>query len=95
MSFYEFPKEHWIHLRTSNAIESIFAGVRLRINAAKRMRVRENALYLTFKLILRLGLNWRSINAPNQLQLLLEGHRFRDGKLVIDPPLSRSAEASA
>ena len=34
MSFYEFPKEHWIHLRTSNAIESIFAGVRLRINAA-------------------------------------------------------------
>ena len=57
--------------------------------------MRENALYLTFKLILRLGLNWRSINAPNQLQLLLEGHRFRDGKLVIDPPLSRSAEASA
>ncbi len=95
VSFYDFPEEHWIHLRTSNAIESIFAGVRLRTNPAKRMRVRENALYLTFKLILRLGLNWRSINAPNQLQLLLQGHQFRDGKLVIEPPLSASTEVSA
>ena len=95
MSFYEFPEEHWIHLRTSNAIESIFAGVRLRTNATQRTRVRENALYLTFKLILRLGLNWRSTNAPNQLQLMLKGHRFHDGKLVIDPPLPTTAEASA
>jgi putative transposase len=95
VSFYDFPEEHWIHLRTSNAIESIFAGVRLRTNTAKRMHVRENALYLTFKLILRLGLNWRAINAPNQLQLLLQGHQFRDGKLVIEPPLSASAEVSA
>lgn len=95
VSFYDFPEEHWIHLRTSNAIESIFAGVRLRTNASKRMRVRENALYLTFKLILRLGLNWRSINAPNQLRLLLEGHQFRDGKLVIKPPLKAGTQVSA
>ena len=38
--FYDFPQEHWIHLRTSNPIESLFAGVRLRTDAAKRMRVR-------------------------------------------------------
>lgn len=95
VTFYDFPEEHWIHLRTSNAIESIFAGVRLRTNGAKRTHVRKNALYLTFKLILRLGLNWRSINAPNQLGLLLQGHQFRDGKLVIDPPQAATTEVSA
>jgi hypothetical protein len=56
---YDYPKEHWAHQRTSNPIESIFAGVRLRTNAAKRMQVRENALYLVFKLVLHLGTNWR------------------------------------
>lgn len=94
LTFYDFPQEHWIHLRTSNAIESIFAGVRLRSNGAKRVQVRESALYLTFKLILRLGLNWRAFNAPNQLQLLLQGHQFRDGKLVVEAPVA-VAEASA
>ncbi len=82
-AFYDFPEEHWLHLRTSNPIESIFAGVRLRTNAAKRMRVRENALYLVFKLVCRLSLNWRAINAPNQLTLLLAGHRYLDGKLIV------------
>jgi len=82
-AFYDFPQEHWLHLRTSNPIESIFAGVRLRTNATKRMRVRENALYLVFKLVCRLSLNWRAINAPNQLTLLLAGHRYVDGKLVL------------
>ncbi len=84
-TFYDFPQEHWIHLRTSNPIESIFAGVRLRTDATKRLRVRENALYLVFKLAIRLSTNWRSINAPNQLTLLLAGHRFLDGKLRLEP----------
>lgn len=84
VTFYEFPEEHWIHLRTSNPIESIFAGVRLRTNASKRLRVPENALYLVFKLMTRLSLNWRAINAPNQLRLLLANHEFRDGQLVLE-----------
>jgi putative transposase len=63
VTFYAFPEEHWVHLRTSNPIESIFSGVRLRTDASKRLRVPENALYLVFKLLLRLSLNWRSINA--------------------------------
>ena len=95
--FYAFPEEHWVHLRTSNPIESIFSGVRLRTNASKRLRVRENALYLVFKLVLRLSLNWRGINAPNQLRLLLAGHQFRDGQLVLDDtaahPLARAVSA--
>jgi putative transposase len=84
VTFYEFPQEHWVHVRTSNPIESIFAGVRLRTQATKRMRVRENALYLVFKLVTRLSLNWRGINAPNQLKLLLAGHRFQDGQLLLE-----------
>jgi transposase-like protein len=48
ITFYDFPQEHWTHLRTSNPIESVFAGVRLRTDAAKRMRVRDNVLYLVF-----------------------------------------------
>jgi putative transposase len=59
-TFYDFPAEHWLHLRTSNAIESVFAGVRLRTNVAKRARVRENALYLVFKIVERLGQHWRT-----------------------------------
>ncbi len=84
VTFYEFPEEHCVHLRTSNPIEPIFSGVRLRTNASKRLRVPDNALYLVFKLVLRLSLNWRGINAPNQLRLLLDGHQFQDGQLVLE-----------
>jgi transposase-like protein len=83
VTFYDFPHEHWLHVRTSNPIESIFAGVRLRTAATKRMRVRENALDLVFKLVTRLSLNWRGINAPNQLTLLA-GHQFQDGQLLLE-----------
>ena len=58
--------------------------MRLRTNASKRLQVRENALYMVFKLVLRLSLNWRGINAPNQLQLLLTGHHFHDGQLDLE-----------
>lgn len=93
VTFFDFPEEHWQHLKTSNPIESVFAGVKLRTNATKRMRVRENALYLVFKLVCRLGTNWRRINAPNQLDLLLAGHRFVDGKLHIDHPATEEVAA--
>ncbi|MDQ6675092.1 MAG: IS256 family transposase [Chloroflexota bacterium] len=84
VTLYDFPEEHWVHLRTSNPIEFIFSVVRLRTNASKRVRVRESALYLVFKLVLRLSLNWRGFNAPNQLRLLLDDHQFRDGQLVLE-----------
>ncbi len=78
--FYRYPKEHWVHLRTSNPVESIFAGVRLRTNAAKRMRQREAALYLVFKVVERLSSKWRALNGgENLMALVLEGCVFRDG----------------
>jgi putative transposase len=80
VTFYAFPKEHWSHLRTSNPVESIFAGVRLRTDAAKRLRSRENALYLVFKLIERLSGTWRALNGgENLMRLVLAGAVFRDG----------------
>ena len=82
-AYFDFPQEHWRHLKTSNPIESIFAGVRTRTNVAKRMRVPENALYLTFKLICRLSLNWRRLDGPNQIKLLLAGHRYKNGQLCV------------
>ena len=72
MRFYQFPKEHWVHLRTSNPIESIFAGVRLRTNAAKRLQTRESALYLVFKLVQRLSANWRTLNGGENLMRLMQ-----------------------
>jgi len=59
VTFYDFPAKHWLHLRTSNPIESFYAGVRLRTDVAKRARIRENALYLVFKIVQRLGLQRR------------------------------------
>jgi transposase-like protein len=80
VSFYAFPKEHWAHLRTSNPVESIFAGVRLRTDAAKRLRSRENALYLVFKLVERLSVAWRALNGgENLMRLVLAGAVFCDG----------------
>jgi transposase-like protein len=93
ITFYDFPEEHWRHLRTSNPIESVFAGVRLRTDATKRMRVRENALYLVFKLVTRLSMNWRCLDAPNQLTLLLLDHRFVNGKLQLAQTSQEEAAA--
>ena len=81
LSFYDFPQEHWVHLRTTNPIESVFAGVRLRTDVTKRLPNRENALYLVFKLVQRLSENWRRITGANLCQLVLDERPFVDGKL--------------
>jgi putative transposase len=82
VTFYHYPQEHWIHLRTTNPIESIFSGVRLRTDAARRMRRQDNALYLVFKIVQRLSRNWRALNGgANLMKLVLEGCRFKDGIL--------------
>jgi transposase-like protein len=84
---YRFPQEHWVHLRTTNPLESVFAGVRLRTDATRRMRQRETALYLVFKLIERLSTRWRSLNGGATLmRLVLDGDVFVDG--VRQPPVA-------
>jgi len=82
ITFYHYPREHWIHLRTTNPLESVFSGVRLRTDATRRMRRRDNALYLVFKIVERLSRNWRALNGGATLMtLVLEGRTFKDGIL--------------
>ena len=80
VTFYHYPREHWIHLRTTNTLESVFAGVRLRTDAARRLRRRDNALYLVFKMVERLSGSWRILNGgANLMALVLAGCSFKDG----------------
>jgi putative transposase len=82
-TFFDFPAEHWTHLRTSNPVESIFAGVRIRTNVAKRLRRRDSALCLVFKVVQRLEHAWRPLNGGlTVMTLVLRGERFVDGIYV-------------
>jgi putative transposase len=57
VTFYDFPQEHWLHLRTTNPLESVLAGVRLRTDVGEAARKRENALYLVYKIVKGLSHN--------------------------------------
>jgi transposase-like protein len=84
--FYDFPVEHWRHLRTSNPIESVFAGVRNRTRVAKRARHRDNTLYLVFKIIDRLSDHWNPIASRGLLPAVIAGAQFQDGIQVEHEP---------
>jgi transposase-like protein len=78
-SFYQFPKEHWKHLRTTNPIESPFAALRLRTDAAKRYKKVENATAVIFKMLLLTERRFRRLNAPEQMKRVFLGVQFEDG----------------
>jgi len=82
LTYYDFPQEHWQHLRTTNPIESIFAGVRLRTNVTKRLPNVNNAVCLVYKIIQRLAQHWRKITGSNLCGLVLAGVRFVDGQMA-------------
>jgi putative transposase len=82
LTFYDFPQEHWLHLRTTNPIESIFAGVRLRTDVTKRLPNVDNALYLIFKVVGRLSQHWRKVTGSNLCGLVLAGVGFGDGQMA-------------
>ena len=81
VTFYRFPTAHWTHLRTTNPVESPFAAVRLRTDAAKRYKKVENAEVLIWKILLIAGVPAR-LNAPELLEDVYEGKRFVDGVAV-------------
>ena len=82
LAFYEFPAEHWIHLRTSNTIESTFSSVRARTNLTKGAGWRQAGLAVCFKLIEAAEGRWRRVNAPELVALVRAGARFVNGRLV-------------
>lgn len=80
LAFYDFPAEHWGHLRTSNPIESTFATVRLRTYRTKGPGSREAGLAMAFKLARKAELRWRKLNGAEKLQDLIDGVVFVDGE---------------
>jgi transposase-like protein len=90
LTFYDFPAEHWRHLRTTNVIESPFATVRLRQRVAKGAGSRTKALMMAFKLLAMAEERWRKVNAPDLLPLVRAGIRFVDG--VQEKPKTTTAE---
>lgn len=79
LTYFNYPKEHWVSLKTTNPIESIFATVKLRTNAARRIKSPRSALYLIFQLILRAQNRWQRLNAPHLVRQVLDGVKFEDG----------------
>lgn len=82
LAFYDFPAEHWIHLKTSNAIESTFSTVRLRTKVTKGPGSRAAGLAMAFKLLEAAQDRWRCVNAPHLVALVRAGAVFRKGVLV-------------
>jgi putative transposase len=85
LAFFDFPAEHWIHLRTTNPIESTFATVRLRTKVTKGAGSRAAALGMVFKLIESAQARWRAVNAPHLVALVRAGACFERGHLVERP----------
>lgn len=79
LTFFDFPAEHWKHLRTTNPIESTFSTVRLRQRVTKGAGNRTKALTMAFKLLDMAGKRWRRLNAPHLLPLVRAGATFIDG----------------
>jgi len=95
LAFYDFPAEHWKHLRTTNPIESTFATVRHRTIRSKGCLSNKTALAMVFKLVEGAQKNWRCIDGHNQLPKLIQGVRFTDGIEVIGNSAAPQAQAAA
>ncbi len=94
LAFYDFPAEHWIHLKTTNPIESTFATVRLRTKVTKGPGSRAAGLAMAFKLIESAEQRWRSVNAPQLVALVRAGAKFDKG-VMIERPNQQDQEAAA
>src|ERR1700704_2905672 len=82
LAHFDFPAEHWIHVRTTNAIESSFATVRLRTRKTKGAGSRTAGLAMAYKLLTAAQARWRSVNAPHLVALVRAGATFVDGVKV-------------
>jgi transposase-like protein len=82
LTFMRFPAEHWVHLRTSNVIESVFSPAKVRTKKTKGAGSRTAGLAMAYKLVSSAQRRWRRVNAPHLVRLIREGVRFKDGKIV-------------
>jgi transposase-like protein len=84
VTFYHFPKEHWVHRRTSNQVESPFSAVRLRTDAARRYKKTQTATALIWKTLMIVQKHFRKLNAPELLKDVFDGAPYVDGIRVND-----------
>ena len=82
VTFFSFPKEHWVHLRTTNIVESAFSAIRLRTDAAKRYKRVDNATAMIWKLLRVAEKSWRRLKGHWLLEAVLEGKKFGGGVQV-------------
>ena len=91
LTFYDFPAEHWDHLRTSNPIESVFATVRHRTVRTKGALSQDTARLMVFKLVMAAAKTWYKLKGENQLPKVVQGVTFRNGVEVTNTPAQNAA----
>src|SRR6202162_452710 len=91
LAFFDFPAEHWDHLRTSNPIESVFATVRHRTVRTKGSLSQKTAKLMVFKLVFAAAKTWRRLKGENQLPKVVQGVKFQNGVEVIEMPANHAA----
>ena len=91
LTFYDFPAEHWGHLRTSNPIASVFATVRHRTGRTKGALSQDTARLMVFKLVMAAAKSWRRLKGENQLPKVIQGVTFRNGVEVTNTPEKTAA----
>jgi putative transposase len=91
LAFFDFPAEHWDHLRTSNPIESVFATVRHRTVRTKGSLSQKTAKLMVFKLVFAAAKTWRRLKGENQLPKIVQGVKFQNGVEVIEMPANHAA----
>jgi putative transposase len=83
-TYYDFPREHWKHLRTSNVVESPFSRVRLRTAASRRFKSQVNATCLIWKTMLIAEMSFRKLDAPHLVEKVARGAKYENGKEIRD-----------
>ena len=93
LTFFDFPAEHWLHLKTSNPIESAFSTVRLRTRVTKGPGSKAAGLAMAFKLLEAAQDRWRAVNGPHLVALVRAGARFDKGVMVERPDEAQEVAA--